>query len=67
MTAPIRTPTKAFEADPSLEFDFFLAEQLGVMVTEIRAMDNLDYLHWNIYFGRKAQKIEIARAKAGGR
>lgn len=43
------------------EFQFFLAEQLGKDLEEIRAMPNLEYMQWSIYFRRKAQRRQIGR------
>lgn len=47
-----------------LEFEFFLAEQLHMTVTRLRReMPAQEYMQWGVYFGRKAQKQELA-AKA---
>lgn len=56
------------ETDPSLEFDFFLAEKLRMTVAEMRStVDGQEYLEWSIYYGRKAQNMELARLSGGGR
>lgn len=54
------------ETDPTLEFEFFLAEKLGGMtVAELRErMGNDEFVQWSVYYGRRAQRDEIARAKA---
>lgn len=51
----------AFEADSVLEFEFFLARQLRMTVTTLRAtMDNDEFIRWAIYFGREQQRKELA-------
>jgi hypothetical protein len=63
--APPRTPTKAFEADTSLEFDYFLAEQLGMTVGTMRAtMSGEEWIGWQVYYGRKAQRREMENRRA---
>jgi hypothetical protein len=47
-----------------VEFEFFLAEKLGKMVDEIRSMQHIDWVRWTIYYGRKAQRQEMADLKA---
>jgi hypothetical protein len=65
-------PTKAiyreFDDDPSLEFDFYLAETLGWRTVEDlrRGMSNMEYQQWYIYQARKAQRIELEAEKAKG-
>ncbi len=45
----------------SVEFDFYLAEKLGRTVQEMRlSVSNLEYLQWQVYYGRKAQREELA-------
>lgn len=67
-----REPTKAiyerFEANPSEEFDFFLALKLGWRsVAELRrGMSMQEWQHWSIYFQRRQQERELALAQAGG-
>lgn len=51
------------ENNPDLEFDHFLAERLRRTVAEVREMDNDEYLSWCVYYGRKAQREQIAMAK----
>ena len=63
-------PTKAFDADSDLEFDFFLAEKLGMTVERMRASVSADeWLRWAIYYGRKAQRrhLEIEEMRRGKR
>lgn len=61
---PIRRHTKAFETDPSLEWEFFLATKLGMTVARLREeMTNEEFVYWCIYFGRKAQREELALKK----
>ena len=52
------------ENDAEVEFEFYLAEKLGRTVAEIRTMDHLEFVRWGVYFGRKAQRRELA-AKRG--
>lgn len=65
-------PTKAayleLEKDPTLEFEFFLAEKLGRTLTELReTVSAQEFLYWNIYYARKAQRAELELAKVGGK
>lgn len=68
----MRVPTKAtyerFETDGAFHFDFFLAEKLRIgTVAELRArMSNEEWHEWFIYYSRKGQEAEMARATAGG-
>jgi hypothetical protein len=50
-----------FEADPALEFEFFLADKLGGMtVEEMRQrMSNGEFVRWMVYHGRRVQDAEI--------
>jgi hypothetical protein len=51
------------ETDPTLEFEFFLAQKLGRTVAEMRQMDNMEFVGWQVYYARKAQREELAMAK----
>lgn len=54
------------EAEPSSEFEFFLAAKLGMTVGEMRRrMSSLEFVRWGIYYARQAQREELA-TKAGG-
>lgn len=56
------------EADPSLEFEYFLAQKLGRTVDELRrGMSNVEFMHWAVYYARKAQReeLELAKVKRG--
>jgi hypothetical protein len=47
-----------------LEFEFYLAQKLGMTVSRMRAeMTNLEYVHWGIFYARKAQRHELATKK----
>lgn len=49
-----------FEADPGLEFEFFLAGELGMTVDELRTrMSNGEFVRWAVYHGRRVQEQEI--------
>lgn len=52
-----------------LEFEFFLAEKLRMTVAQLRrGMTAQEFMQWGVYYGRKAQKQELAmlQAKGGG-
>jgi hypothetical protein len=51
------------ETDPTLEFEFFLAQKLGRTVAELRQMDNGEFAAWQVYYARKAQREELAMAR----
>lgn len=48
-----------------LEFEYYLAEQLGKTVAEMRQMSGDEFTGWVVYYGRKAQREQLARG--GGR
>lgn len=62
-----RRRTKAFQDNPSLEFEFFLAKELGGMtVAEMRErMSGDEFTRWSIFYARKTQREELERLKAG--
>lgn len=39
--------------------EFYVAEQLGKTLDELRAMPNDEFVRWCVYFGRKAQRMEL--------
>lgn len=54
-----------FEANPDLEYDFYLAAELGMTVAELRErMSNREYEEWNMYHARRAQQEELRRKVA---
>lgn len=59
-----------FENFEGAELEHYICEKLGwKSVEKMRAgMSNFEYLRWTIYYGRIAQRKEIAmkEAKAGG-
>ena len=56
-----------FEADETLEFEFYLADRLKMTVRQLREeMPAAEFVGWQIYHGRKAQRAELA-AKTPGR
>lgn len=60
-------PTKAMDAKPELEFEFFLAQKLSMTVDEMRArMSASEFVGWGIYYARIAQNAELARLTGGG-
>jgi hypothetical protein len=54
------------ERDPTLEFEHFLCAKLGGMtVEEMRErMSNEEFVRWSVYYGRKAQREELAAKSA---
>jgi hypothetical protein len=55
----------ALENDGDLEFRFFLAEKLGMIVAEMsERMPHAEYVLWTRYMARKRQAQELAE-KAG--
>lgn len=56
----------AFENDPGLEFEYFLAQKLGMTVARLRAeMDGGEFVYWTRFYARKQQAQELARLTAG--
>lgn len=53
------------ETRPELEFEFYLAQKLGRTVAELRLMSQSEFVGWSVYYGRLAQRQEIARAQQG--
>lgn len=51
------------ETDPTYEFEFFLAQKLGCTVADLQAMSHNEFVGWCVYYGRLAQKQQIAAAK----
>jgi hypothetical protein len=52
--------------EPGIEFDHFLAEKLRMTVAELRTrMSNVEHVHWQMYYARRAQEIELEQRKAG--
>lgn len=56
------------ETDPDLEFEHYLTERLGWGSVERlrRGMSQAEYVRWQVYYARKAQRQELAQAQAGG-
>lgn len=49
-----------FEKDHELEMEFYIAEQLGLTMSRLRAeMSNDEFTRWAIYFARKAQRRQL--------
>jgi hypothetical protein len=54
------------ETSPTAEFDHFLAQKLGMTVGRLMAdMSGDEYMRWSVYYGRMAQKQELAAATKG--
>lgn len=42
--------------------EFYVAEQLGLMVARLRSeMSNDEFLRWSVYFARKGQRRELGQ------
>jgi hypothetical protein len=49
------------ENEPGFEFEFFLAQKLGMTVDRLRRdMGSEEFVGWAVYYGRKAQREQIA-------
>lgn len=47
-----------------LEFEHFLAVELGMTVGELRRrMSAEEFMRWTVYYGRKAQRAEMERSR----
>lgn len=54
------------ESSPDVEFDYVLAEKLCMSVADMRRrVSAAEWLGWYVYLARKAQRRELALAKAG--
>ena len=63
--APRKAAYLAFEADPELEFEFYLAEQLHMTVARLREEMSCDeMLRWSVYYARRRQAEELAAKRA---
>lgn len=52
------------ENEDGVEFEFFLAQKLGRTVHQLRSeMDNKEFVWWGVYYGRKAQRDELAASR----
>lgn len=46
-----------------MEFEFFLATELGRTVAELRAgMTEEEFVRWQVYYARRAQRRELSGA-----
>ena len=55
-----------FETNPTAEFEHFLAQKLGMTVGDMRArMSNAEFIRWEIYYQRIAQREELAAQLRG--
>lgn len=54
-----------FEENPELEFEFRLTKELGLgTVVNMRSvMTHDEFVYWTVYYGRKAQREQLARRK----
>ena len=57
-----------FLTDPTIEFEFYLAQKLGMTVARLRAeMSNAEFVQWASYYRIKAQREELETLKAKSR
>lgn len=56
---PPKAMYREMETDPSIEFEFFLAQKLGRTVAELREMSAEEFTGWSVYYARKAQREEL--------
>ncbi len=50
-----------------LGFEHYLAEKLHMTVARLRQeMSSAEYMRWSVYFGRKAQREQLASMRARG-
>ena len=54
----------SFALQPDLQFKFELASHLHKTVAEIKEMDGVEYIWWQVYFERQQQAQESAQAAA---
>ena len=60
-----RPPTKAMEADPTLEYEIYLARKLSRTVDELRrTMSGAEFTRQFVYDMREVQRRELQQAKA---
>ena len=65
---PVKAAYKAMESDPATEFEMFLASKLSMTVGELRTrMGNDEFVRWEVYYARKAQRAELEANKRKGR
>lgn len=64
---PVKAAYLALENDAELEFEHFLAVKLSMTVQELRArMTQAEFVRWDMYYARIAQRQELDRLTAGG-
>lgn len=57
--------------NPDAEYEFYLAEKLGMTVEELMTgrkcpLSAYEFMQWQIYYGRVAQRKQLAAEKARG-
>lgn len=58
---PPKAAYMTMETNPELEFEFYLAQKLSRTVAELRQMSQTEWIGWCVFYGRKAQREELAR------
>ena len=59
-----RAPGKAayleLDDDPDLEFTYFLADKLGLLVADLEErMPNAEFVMWSRYYAREGQRRQV--------
>ncbi|HEX6579218.1 MAG TPA: hypothetical protein VF082_12710 [Jiangellaceae bacterium] len=50
------------ETDPEIEWEYYLADRLGMTVARLREqMSAEEFLRWQVYHGRRAQRMALAQ------
>jgi hypothetical protein len=63
---PTKVAYKRLETDPSLEFEHFLAQKLGMTVADMRQrMSGEEFTSWAMYYARLAQRSQLESMKGG--
>jgi hypothetical protein len=57
---------KAQVADGDLSFTLYLADRLKMTAAQLLAsMSNEEYVHWQMWHGRRAQEMQLAQQRKG--
>lgn len=63
MRVPGKAAYRALDGDDDLEFEFYLAEKLGLIVADMRArMPQAEFVLWTRYYARLNQRQQVGLA-----